>query len=51
MGQEIKSLSLGIIGLGRLGKFMAHFGKSFGMKLAYYNLIKHEVFLTSLKMN
>lgn len=37
MGQEIKSLSLGIIGLGRLGKFMAHFGKSFGMKVYFYD--------------
>jgi phosphoglycerate dehydrogenase-like enzyme len=37
MGQEINSLSLGIIGLGRLGKFMAHFGKSFGMKVYFYD--------------
>jgi D-3-phosphoglycerate dehydrogenase / 2-oxoglutarate reductase len=37
MGQEIRSLSLGIIGLGRLGKFMAHFGKSFGMKVYFYD--------------
>jgi D-3-phosphoglycerate dehydrogenase len=37
IGQEIKSLSLGIIGLGRLGKYMAKFGKSFGMKVYYYD--------------
>jgi len=37
MGQEIRGLSLGIIGLGRLGKFMAHFGKSFGMKVYFYD--------------
>ncbi len=37
IGQEIKSLSLGIIGLGRLGKYMAKFGKSFGMKVYYHD--------------
>jgi len=37
MGQEISGLSLGIIGLGRLGNFMAHYGKSFGMKVKYYD--------------
>jgi D-3-phosphoglycerate dehydrogenase len=37
IGQEIKSLSLGIVGLGRLGTYMAKYGKSFGMKVNYYD--------------
>ena len=37
MGQEISSLSMGIIGLGRLGKIMAKFSKSFGMKVYFYD--------------
>ncbi len=37
MGQEVSSLTLGIIGLGRLGNYMANYGKSFGMKVYYYD--------------
>ena len=37
VGQEISSLTLGIIGLGRLGKIMANFGKSFGMNVLFYD--------------
>tara|TARA_B100000003_G_scaffold179662_1_gene170459 strand:- start:247 stop:1176 length:930 start_codon:yes stop_codon:yes gene_type:complete len=37
IGQELASLTIGIIGLGRLGKFMAKFCKAFGMKIYYYD--------------
>ena len=37
IGQEIASLKIGIIGLGRLGKFMAKFAKGFGMQVLYYD--------------
>jgi lactate dehydrogenase-like 2-hydroxyacid dehydrogenase len=35
IGKEIASLTIGIIGLGRLGKFMAKYAKSFGMDVYY----------------
>ena len=35
IGQEIASLSIGIIGLGRLGNYMAKFSKAFGMKIFF----------------
>ena len=37
MGNEIASLSIGIIGLGRLGKYMGKFAKTFGMKIYFYD--------------
>ena len=37
MGREIASLTAGIVGYGRLGKIMAHFCKSFGMKVYVYD--------------
>lgn len=37
MGQEVSGLKLGIIGMGRLGKIMARFGKSFNMKVSFYD--------------
>jgi len=37
IGQEIASLSIGIIGLGRLGNFMAKYSKAFGMKVFYFD--------------
>lgn len=37
VGQEIASLNIGIIGMGRLGKFMANYAKAFGMKVFYYD--------------
>jgi len=40
MGQEISSLSIGIIGLGRLGRIMAQYCKSFGMKVYFYDPYK-----------
>lgn len=51
MGQEISSLKLGVIGLGRLGKIMANYGKSFGMKVYFYDpYVKNKKYLkVSLK--
>ena len=40
MGQELASLTIGIIGLGRLGNFMAKYAKAFGMKVFYYDPFK-----------
>ncbi len=37
IGQELASLTIGIIGLGRLGRFMAKFAKVFGMKVFYFD--------------
>ena len=37
IGQELASLNIGIIGLGRLGRFMAKFAKAFGMQVFYYD--------------
>ena len=37
IGQELASLTIGIIGLGRLGNFMARYAKAFGMKVFYYD--------------
>ena len=40
IGKEAASLSIGIIGLGRLGNYMAKFSKVFGMKIYYYDPFK-----------
>ena len=40
IGKELASLSIGIIGYGRLGKFMSTFCKSFGMKIYIYDPYK-----------
>ena len=40
IGQEVASLTIGIIGLGRLGNYMAKFAKAFGMKIIYYDPFK-----------
>lgn len=40
IGQEIASLKIGIIGLGRLGNYMAKFSKAFGMKVFYHDPFK-----------
>ncbi len=40
IGQEIASLTIGIIGLGRLGNFMAKFANAFGMKILYFDPLK-----------
>lgn len=37
IGKELASLTIGIIGLGRLGRFMAKFAKAFGMQVFYYD--------------
>jgi len=41
IGQELSSLTIGIIGLGRLGNFMANYAKAFGMKVFYYDPFKN----------
>ena len=40
IGQELSSLTIGIIGFGRLGNFMAKYAKAFGMKVFYYDPFK-----------
>ena len=40
IGQEIASLTIGIIGLGRLGNFMGKYAKAFGMKVFYFDPFK-----------
>jgi len=40
IGQEISSLTMGIIGLGRLGNFMGRYAKAFGMNVYYYDPFK-----------
>lgn len=40
IGQELASLTIGIIGFGRLGKFMAKFCNSFGMRVLIYDKYK-----------
>ncbi len=40
IGQELSSLTIGIIGLGRLGNLMANYAKAFGMKVIYYDPLK-----------
>tara|TARA_A100001011_G_scaffold400727_2_gene518016 strand:+ start:2275 stop:3297 length:1023 start_codon:yes stop_codon:yes gene_type:complete len=40
VGNELSSLSVGIIGFGRLGNFMSNFCKSFGMKVYIYDPYK-----------
>ena len=40
IGQELSSLTIGIIGFGRLGKFMAKFCHAFGMNILIYDKYK-----------
>ena len=40
IGRELKSLTIGIIGYGRLGKFMAKFCKGLGMNILVHDPIK-----------
>ncbi len=40
MGQELASLRVGIIGYGRLGKFMSKYCNAFGMKVYVYDKFK-----------
>ena len=42
IGNELASLSIGIIGLGRLGNFMAKFARAFGMRVFYYDPYKNK---------
>ena len=48
IGQELSSLTVGIIGFGRLGKFMAKFCSAFGMNVLIYDkYIKSKKFQNS----
>ena len=47
IGQELASLTIGIVGFGRLGKMMAKFCDSFGMRFSFTINMSH---LKSLKM-
>ncbi len=40
IGQELSNLTIGIIGLGRLGNLMANYAQAFGMKVFYYDPFK-----------
>ncbi len=40
IGNELASLTIGIVGLGRLGNLMAKFAQAFGMKVFYYDPYK-----------
>lgn len=40
LGVELYGRTLGIIGLGRIGSRVAEFGKVFGMKVIYYDVIR-----------
>ncbi len=37
IGHNLSSMTLGILGLGRLGKMMARYGKALGMNIIYYD--------------
>ena len=37
MGMGLKGNTLGIVGMGRIGSFVAEFGKLMGMRVVYYN--------------
>src|SRR5208337_1179862 len=41
-GQDVHGATLGIIGLGRIGKAVAARAKGFGMKLVYYDIIRQK---------
>lgn len=40
-GYELKNKTLGIIGLGRLGRMVASYGKAFGMRITYHDPFVH----------
>jgi phosphoglycerate dehydrogenase-like enzyme len=40
IGQEIASLTIGIVGLGRLGNYMGRYANAFGMKVFYFDPFK-----------
>lgn len=41
-GQDVHGATLGIIGLGRIGKSVATRAKGFGMKLLYYDIVRQK---------
>lgn len=42
-GNELKSKTIGILGLGRLGKIVASYAKCFGMKVYYYDIEEKKI--------
>ncbi len=40
MGHQVRGLTLGVIGYGRLGSLMAEYGKAFGMRVLVYDPLK-----------
>ncbi len=40
LGIELKGKTLGIIGLGRIGSRVAEFGRAFGMRVIYYDVVR-----------
>ena len=51
IGQELASLSIGIIGFGRLGSMMAKFCKNFGMKVFIYDKFKKSKDFKNVSLN
>ena len=51
IGQELASLKVGIIGFGRLGKFMAKYCNAFGMEVFIYDKYKKSKKYKSLSIN
>lgn len=37
MGHQVKDKTLGIVGLGRVGRMVANYGRAFGMSVSYYD--------------
>lgn len=50
-GFDIKDKTLGIIGLGKIGKYVAKIASSFGMKVIAYDVFKDENFAKENKVN
>ena len=40
IGKELNQANLGILGMGRIGRAVAHRARSFGMKIHYYNRVR-----------
>lgn len=51
IGQELASLTIGIIGFGRLGRMMAKFCKNFGMKVLIYDKFKNSKVFKNVSLN
>ena len=51
MGQELSSLTIGIIGFGRLGRFMAKFCDAFGMRVLIHDKYKNSKKFENVSLN